>query len=267
VPEDHTTVVVAGEWPDNWVSNKSPTVYFTSQAPNLSKGAYVLNGGKPSTLPTTISNAYVPAPIKSITYGISTANSPTPLPAQEPITDDNTIMNTATTCPVTLPTTPTEPNFNTGPVTLQFPNGGPTAPLADGKYLLHYFAQDCAGTQELQFNLYNDPNNNNAPTWSTTFYTVPINIDTTPPAVTTPTFSPAGPYKVGQTVTATYSCSDAPSGSGVVLCGLNIYAPETEYNVGPLTTKFIANSTHSFTVYATDGAGNVGSGTATYTTH
>jgi hypothetical protein len=261
VPEDHTSVVVAGQWPDNWVNNSTPKIYFNSQAPNL-KGAYTLNGNKHVPLPAA--SSYIPAPIASITYGISPANSTLPVPASEPISTDNTVSSAA--CPTVLPSSPTEPNFATGPVSLQFPNEGQSAPLPDGQYLLHYFAQDCAGTQELQFTLNNI---NNVPTWSTNFYTVPLNIDTTPPKVNGLTITTAGaPYKIGQTLTATFNCSDLNTGAGVVLCGVNVYAPQTKYtttDIGTLKLNFTANSTGKFTVYVADGAGNTNSATVTYT--
>ena len=47
--------------------------------------------------------------------------------------------------------------------------------LADGNYALHYFAQDCAGTEELKF----IPVGNGG--WAAAFHTVPINVDTVVP--------------------------------------------------------------------------------------
>lgn len=273
VPEDHTSVVVAGQWPDYWVNNKSPKVSFTSQAPNLSKGASVLNSSN-KLVPLTTAGKYIPAPIHSITYGISTPNS-VPLPATEPIQTDNTVINplfTANGCPVPTQGSPgpnVQPNFSTGPQSLSFTDAPLNAPLPDGKYLLHYYAQDCAGTEELQFAVNPDPNNHNVPTWSTSFYTFPINIDTVAPQVKNLTITtPGAPYKIGQTLTATFSCSDANPGAGVVLCGVNVYAPETKYtttDIGTLKLNFTANSTGKFTVYVADGAGNTNSATVTYT--
>ncbi|MGC1460848.1 MAG: hypothetical protein WA802_01520, partial [Terracidiphilus sp.] len=149
----------------------------------------------------------------------------------------------------------------TGPVQVTFPG--------DGQYLLHYFAQDCAGTQELQFVLNPANVENPAPYWTTNFYTREINIDTTAPTVSAITLSPAGgTYKPGTLLTASYSCSDAPSGAGVVLCGTSAYGPETKYNTGTLKTQFRATGPmggKTFTVYAADGAGNTSSSFVTYT--
>ena len=55
------------------------------------------------------------------------------------------------------------------------PGEGVSVP-ADGNYALHYFAQDCAGTEELQFT-------KSGGSWSTSFYTFPINVDTVNPVV------------------------------------------------------------------------------------
>ncbi len=99
----------------------------------------------------------------------------------------------------------------------------------DGQYLLHYFAQDCAGTEELQFT-------QTAGSWSTSFYTFPINVDTVAPVVSSgPTLSPApstnggvaNSYMIGQKVTATYSCTD--DRSGIVECGTSTYPPGTRW--------------------------------------
>ncbi len=262
VPEDHTSVVVAGQWPDYWVNTLSPNVSFTSQAPNFSKGASVLNSHNKLVSLAGFKN-YIPAPIHTITYGISAPNS-VPSPATEPIIGDNTVVNPALVtngCPVPSADSlgpNVQPNFATGPEQVTFPG--------EGQYLLHYYAQDCAGTQELQFTLNNI---NNVPTWSTSFYTIPVNIDTTPPSVDNLTITTKGaPYRIGQILTATFSCSDKSGGAGVVLCGSNKYAPQTKYTdaqIGTLKLNFIANSSGKFTVYATDGAGNTGSAQVTYT--
>lgn len=83
----------------------------------------------------------------------------------------------------------------------------------------------------------------------------------------------AASYKAGSVVNAAYSCTDANSssppntGSGVVLCGTSIYAPQTTYNTGTLKTRVNTSSpgAKTFTVYAIDGAGNYSSATVGYT--
>ena len=73
------------------------------------------------------------------------------------------------TCPASIPPGGTPPAFT--------PAAQPVALNADGNYLLYYFAQDCAGTQELKFV------KDGSGSWSTSYYTVPINVDTVLPAV------------------------------------------------------------------------------------
>jgi hypothetical protein len=77
--------------------------------------------------------------------------------------------------PCPIPTNPSDPPaapFSTGSQTFN-------EELADGNYLVHYFAQDCAGTEELQFS------QNAGGSWSTSYYTYSINVDTMAPVVAT----------------------------------------------------------------------------------
>jgi uncharacterized repeat protein (TIGR01451 family) len=127
---------------------------------------------------------------------------------------------------------------------------------------LHYYAQDCAGTQELKFQ-------QSGGSWSTSFYTFPINVDTVNPVVATgPTLSPApstnngvaNSYYVGQVVTATYSCTDKASpivNSGVVKCGTGTFPAGTLNTGNVMTTVSTATAgPQTFTVNAVDAAGN-----------
>jgi uncharacterized repeat protein (TIGR01451 family) len=136
----------------------------------------------------------------------------------------------------------------------------------DGQYLIHYFAQDCAGTEELKFT--EDANSS----WSTSFYTVPLNVDTTPPQVTSgPTLSPApstnygvaNSYFLNQPVTATYICSDALS--GIVRCGTATYGAGTP-STNPITSPVDTSTPglHTFVVKAADAAGNQNSASVSY---
>ena len=93
----------------------------------------------------------------------------------------------------------------------------------------------------------------------------PFEVDKKAPVITAPTISPASPM-AGQTVTATYSCSDG--GSGVVLCGPSGSAqiPPTG-NTGTLTST-VDNTvgTHTFTVNSQDLVGNASpASSVTYT--
>jgi hypothetical protein len=239
VPEDLTTVTVQGAT-NGWVKTGSPMVSFSSQPPDLTN----------SSLPNAAN--FVPSPIQSITYGITPASSTQPQPGA-PVAGDTTLTNSIG-CP--SPSNPSNP-----PATVFAPPQQSVNSLADGQYVLHYFAKDCAGTEELKFA--QDGNGS----WSTSFYTVPVNIDTVAPAVATgPTLTPAGPYTPGQTgVTATFSCTDATS--GVVSCGGKTFAPGT-MNTGNVTVPVTISTTpglNTFTVTAIDAAGNQSSQSVNYT--
>ena len=131
----------------------------------------------------------------------------------------------------------------------------------DGQYLIHYFARDCASTEELKFT------QDAGGSWSTSFYTVPVNVDTQAPVVATgPLLAPppstnygiADSYYLNQpNVTAKYSCTD--SLSGVVMCGTHTYSSGV-LNTGVLSSPLDTSSTgvKTFTVNVKDAAGNVG---------
>ena len=244
VPEDLTSVTVtdnAGHpvtiGPGSWTNNPSPYVQLSSRPPNLAG----------TTVPGA--TAFVAAPIASITYGISAGpNAPAP---GTTTASDILLANSTQACPA--PTAPTDPLATTFTPPLQ-----PLGNLSDGSYLLHYFATDCAGTEELKFL------QDNTGSWSTNFYTYPINVDTVAPTVSSgPTLSAAGPYYAGQVVTATYACTD--DRSGVVRCGGQTFAPGT-LQTGSITTTLptSAAGSQTFTVLAVDAAGNQTSQSVSY---
>ena len=249
VPEDFTLATLLGEWPNHWVNTRTPSVKFFTQAPNFANGAWSLTGGKLVSLPGA--GNYVPAPIKSLTFGISPANS-LANPINQPIAGDNT-LNTTANCSAIPFTAKSVANFNPAPQQLSV--------SSDGHFLLHYFAQDCAGTEELAFT------QDQTGSWMTNFYTIQVNVDTKKPAVNGLAVPSPGSFKKGTTVYATYSCTDDPSGSGVVLCGTSLFGTETTYSTGTLKTTLDTNSkgTKSLTIYAIDGAGNTSSATVGYT--
>ncbi len=243
VPEDLTTVTVAGQHPGGWINSQSAAVTFSSQPPILASLQPALPG----------QSACVPASIASITYGTAATSSlPQPEPGT-PISTDTTLAN-PTPCGPGVPAL----TFTPPPQNVVFP--------ADGNYLLHYFSQDCAGTQELKF--LQDANLS----WSTSFYTIPVNVDTVAPTVASgPTLSPApssngsvaNSYTLNQHVTATYSCTD--DRSGIATCGTSTF-PTGTLNTGTLTSTIDTSSTgpKTFTVNAIDAAGNQSSASVTY---
>jgi hypothetical protein len=243
VPEDLTTVAVTNSGgnpvslgPGNWTNNPNVYVNLSSQPPDVADAS--------PALPNAAN--FVAAPIQRISYGVTPAAS-LPLPINEPIAADTVVANSQS-CPLpSSPGTPPAAVFSTGVQTLNLGSG-------DGNYLLHYYAQDCAGTQELQFT-------NTAPdgsgVWATGFYTFPLNLDRVAPVVSSITLSPpGGSYFYDQIVTASYSCTD--DRSGVVNCGGQAF-PVGTLNTGTLTAPVpttTAFGPQTFTVAAADAAGN-----------
>lgn len=252
VPEPLTSVTLVGAAPGNWVKSDSVNLSFTVTPPNLTK----------NTVPGSsdyIAGAanFIPSPIQSLAYGVSPASSPLPVPTGGPIPKDVTVLNG--TCPIPTASDPgpaIAPTFTTGAQTLNFSE--------DGHYFLHYYSQDCAGTRELLFQQV-------AGSWTTNFYTLPINVDTVAPAISSLAAGVGLPgigiYAKGAVVNASYSCSDA--GSGVVSCGPptspKTYSTGTP-NTGTLTTLLntSAAGAFTFTVTAVDAAGNHFTSSVTY---
>jgi uncharacterized repeat protein (TIGR01451 family) len=247
IPEDLTTVTVEGQQPGGWINTQTPTVNFSSQPPNLTGVSPALPG----------QSSFVPSPIQTITYGIASVSAvPQPTPILLILTD--TVITSPTACPA--PATPGQPPasiFAPPPQTVTFPS--------DGQFFLHYFAQDCAGTEELKFT------QDATSSWSTSFFTIPVNIDTVTPTISAITLSPApstnggvaNSYALNQPVKATYSCSD--NLSGVVTCGTSTFPPGTLQT--PAVTSPVDTSTpgtKSFVVSVVDAAGNHTTASATY---
>ena len=248
VPEDLTTVTVEGQQPGGWINTQTPTVNFSSQPPDLTGLSPALPG----------QSSFVPSPIQSITYGIAPVSA-MPQPSPMFLIPTDKVITSPTACPA--PATPGQPPASTFaplPQTVMFPG--------DGQFFLHYFAQDCAGTEELKFT------QDATSSWSTSFFTIPVNIDTVTPVISAITLSPAPStnagvahsYALNQHVTATYSCSD--DRSGVVRCGKATYAPGTTLQTAPVTSPVDTSTpgTKSFVVNVADAAGNHTTATASY---
>jgi hypothetical protein len=257
VPEPLTTVTVTDQFGNpqgvgpangNWTNNPNPYVQLSTTPPI----------GVAAT-PAGIASNFVASPIQNINYGLTTPSGTVPQPGSEPITTDTTIA--APACPtVGYNGTPPATVFTATPVQFALSSG-------DGSYTLHYYAQDCAGTQELLFQLNSQVS---PPSWFTSFYTYALNLDTVAPTVSTPTLSPAGgSYSYGQPVTASFSCSD--SESGLASCGGTTYTisngtgPTTSGTLtAPVSTTTLGGP-FTYTVTATDFAGNTSSQSVTYT--
>jgi hypothetical protein len=228
----------------SWVNSTTVAITFHSVPPYL----YDLRGKLPGA------DTYIAQPIRSITFGVSAAGQ-VPDPADDPISTDSTLFNG--TCPVPTPANPgapslRQPAFDPPSFTMTFPG--------NGLYALHYYAQDCAGTKELKFKKVKG-------SWTTSFRTRTIGVDTTAPSVTELSLSPASAsYSKGEKVTASFECTDASSGSGVVQCGKRHYGEGSTYQTGILTSTVDTSKSGkaTFRVRTTDAAGNQSSASITY---
>ncbi len=238
IPEDLTTVTVTGQHPGGWVNTHSVKVGLSSEPPVL-----------PNTVPNY--QNFLASPIQGITYGLAPAS--TVLSTKFAIPGDVNLPN-ANGCPLAgHPGAPIASVFAPPSQTLSIP--------ADGQYLLHYFAQDCAGTEELMFSSVGTGG------WTTSFFTVPINVDTVVPVVSSaPVLSPApatihgkpNSYVKNQHVTAAYSCTD--NAAGVATCGASSWSGPGTLNTGVISSLVDTSTTglKTYTVKTTDAAGNTG---------
>jgi len=240
VPEPLTTPTITGLRRGNWVHNRTITVNLDATPPYL-QGTAVANAA-----------SFVPSPIQNVSYGITPANA-VPAPADLPIAADTTLLNSE--CPIPTAANPgpfSQPDFVPAVQSVTVPT--------DGAYVLHYYAQDCAGTRELKFQQVSQ-------SWTTNFYTQAINVDTVAPRIVGLTLSPGGPavptYTQGQSVTASFSCTDG--GSGVDWCQNYYYSPalaSTPVLTAPVDTAKLGS--HTFTMLSIDYAGNISSLSAPY---
>jgi hypothetical protein len=264
VPEPLTTVTMTNQQGNpqslnagNWTNNPNQYVQLSTAPPS---------GVSKTALPGAAE--FIAAPIQAINYGLTAPGGAVPQPAAEPITTDNTLS--APTCPtVGYAGVPPAAVF-TAPVEPLTLTDGDTTP--DGNYILHYYAQDCAGTQELLFLLNSQVN---PPSWYTSFYTYPINLDTTPPTVTITVPAQSATYSYGQAITANVTCTDPAAGSQSTYSGIKscdgVASPLTN-GTGPqstspagITVPTTTLGSNTYTVSATDYAGNSGSNSVTYT--
>ncbi len=159
----------------------------------------------------------------------------------------------------------------------------------DGTYLLNHSAKDTFGTTEKVITLITIPpaaagttclnpetepayssSPFHAPCYETSYFTVPVNLDSTPPTISatlSPAGAPAGTFYVGQIVYPVYTCIDPlinGVASGIATCG-GIAVPPSA-GVCPTSPAAVTSptalttstaGTFSYQVTATDCAGNV----------
>ncbi len=195
-------------------------------------------------------NGFTPAPIQSVTFGTNPASATPSVPDTTfPVPNDVTLFNPggvggSSQCPGA-------PGGLFNPSDTLTADTSTGKSFQEGRYILHFFATDCASTEGLRFTQKTSPMAN----WAS-FYTVPINIDATPPAL-----SVVSATRSGKILTVTYSCSDpvlqgdGSPGSGVVICGTHLFfAVATTPTV---TSKFtVKASPGSISLTTTDLAGN-----------
>lgn len=237
VPEDLTTVTVTGAH-SGWINAHTVNVALSSEPPVL-----------PNTVPNY--QNFHASPIQTITYGLAPAS--TILSTKFAIPGDTTLTNSAGCPSPASPSTPLAAIYAPPTQTLSIP--------IDGLYSLHYFAQDCAGTEELKFTSVGTGG------WATSFFSVPVNVDTVAPVVSSgPVLSPApitikttpNAYAIGQKVYAGFTCTD--NASGLASCGASTWSAPGTLSSGALSS-LIDTSTpgnRTFTITPTDIAGNTG---------
>ena len=225
----------------------------------------------PPAAPNPDTNNFHAAQGASIVFGAeprgTLLDTTFPLPAEQ-------TLNNPVPCPALglPPATPwstqnAQPFSVNGSITTYDSNGN-AVPLTEGAYDAHYFSVDCDAFEELVFPPALNVQPGNPGPNVASFKTVPFNIDTTKPLVSSITLNPSGGYyQQNAAVTATVSCTDPSSPtvanffSGIAQCGMMGSAQTFSGNQQNVTTTPIALSTatvgtQTFNAVATDVAGN-----------
>ena len=189
-----------------------------------------------------VMNNFVPAPVAGESFAIFPVDS-TPVPLT-PI-----VAPSGFTTQVPVPVT-----FSPSMVSLQ-----------DGHYTLQWSAIDNVGIPEQNQQRILQPSAGNCPgtsspvlaggfCYETSLFSAPLNIDSTPPTIT-PVFTPASNgniFAVNSTVHVSFGCADALS--GIATCLSTGVSGLTDG--GLISTVSSQAGTHTFTITATDKAGN-----------
>jgi hypothetical protein len=249
-------VTISGENANGWVNSASEA---SAKANFVSNAAtYVQSSTDP------LANQFNPAAPYSLTFGLSSASVPVP-DTTYPVAGDVTNLNQHTNPGFEAPMCN---EGGTTPTPFMSDSGTHLNNLPEGVYNLHYYATDCALTEELLFNptaaQLTDPTAN----WAS-FPVLTFGVDTTSPSITVPVVSVSN----SGSVTATYTCSDTGSkivNSGIARCGSSGQALSGTPLKGPSsvnttdTTFPSALGSHMVTKTATDAAGNTASSTVSY---
>jgi uncharacterized repeat protein (TIGR01451 family) len=225
----------------------------------------------PPPTPNPNTNNFVAAQGASVVFGAEPRgqllDTTFPLPGEQTV-------NNLVPCP-TLAVAPANPwstqnaqAFGVSGMISTYDNNGTASPLTEGAYDAHYFSVDCDAFEELVY----PPTLNVTPGTpganEATFKTVPFNIDTTKPMVSSITLNtPGGYYAQGTSPTVTVTCTDPSSPSvanfysGVAQCGA-VGSPQRfsgnlqSVTTNPITLNTSVLGTQSFAAAATDVAGN-----------
>ena len=107
-----------------------------------------------------------------------------------------------------------------------------------------------------------------APCYQTALFQTQLNVDSTPPAISTITISPSAVY--GQPSTATFTCTDPTAANGAPASGINptngcVGGPNSQASGVSGNVDTSSAGPKTFTVTATDLAGNVTTSSLPYT--
>lgn len=237
-----------------WTNSTSVPASFTSQPPaapvpdnnnfHAAQGASIVFGAEPR------------GAILDTTY---------PLPAEQ--TFNNIIPCPALGQAPTPWSTQNPQPFSASGMITNFDNNGTVSPLVEGAYDAHYFSVDCDAFEELVYPAQLDVHPGTPGPNVASFKTVPFNIDTTIPAVTSVSLNPAGGYYAqNSALTATVSCNDPSSPtvtnffSGIAKCGPQSFSGNQQtVTTAPIPLSTSTLGSHTFTATAVDVAGNTSS--------
>src|SRR5579863_4309870 len=195
-------------------------------------------------------NYFSPAPIAGETFQITNSTGVVVYPTSNP------------------PAQATPPaGFSTTSVSaVTFSGDIPTGTLADGQYFLQWSATDNFGIPEQNVQYITtgscpNPTGGNpfpAPCYQTMLFQAPFNVDSTPPTIVVNSVS--SPIVYGGTVTFTFTCSDPIAADGAAASGINptngcVGGPSAQ--ASPVTIPVTSAGPATFTITATDNAGNV----------
>ncbi len=242
-----------------WTNSASVPASFTSVPPatpnpdtnsfHAAQGASVVVGAEPRG--TMLDTTY-PLPAEQ------TLNNSTPCPA---LGDPPSPWSTQNPQP-----------FSVSGLISTYDNNGTASPLVEGAYDAHYFSVDCDASEELVFPPSLDVHPGTPGANVATFKTVPFNLDTTKPSVTSITLSSPGYYAQNSAATATVTCTDPSSPtvtnffSGIAMCAMQTFnGNQQTVTTSPISLSTSTIGTQTFTASATDAAGNTSpAASATY---